>query len=92
MVQDRPRAGFTDASGSVLHRERARRPGARRELLSGDWLTVGDRCVEPQPVADHDQRGAHRRAEVADEPAHELFELVLIDLVSRRHGHASSQT
>jgi len=26
MVQDRPRAGFKDVSGPVLHRERARRP------------------------------------------------------------------
>src|ERR1039458_9374271 len=51
-------------------------------LLAGlgtERLTIGHHAVEPEAVADHHQRRAHRSAEVADEATHELIRLGLID-------------
>ncbi len=44
-----------------------------------DRLAVGHRLVQAELVADQDQRRRDRRAEIADELAHELFELRLVD-------------
>jgi hypothetical protein len=39
----------------------------------------GERLVQAEPVADHDGRRLHGRAEVDDEPAEELLEPLLLD-------------
>jgi hypothetical protein len=55
---------------------RRKRP---KQLLLADGTSIGDRTVEPEAIADHDQRGRDRRAEIADESAHELIQLAFID-------------
>ncbi len=52
--------------------------GALGQLLGGDRLAVGHRLVQAELVADQNQRRGDRRAQVAHELTHELFELCFI--------------
>jgi hypothetical protein len=60
--------------------------GARCQLRRRHRLAVGHRPVQTQPIADHDEHGAHRGSGVLDEPRHELIQAGIVDrLVVRRH-------
>ena len=61
--------------------------GARRQLAGRERPGAGERPVEAEPVAHHDQRRVERRADLLDGAEHELLELggVGRGLVDDRH-------
>ena len=77
----RGRLGGEPLTDVALHRAGVGRQGRR---VSGS--EVGQAAVEAEPVADDDERGAERGAEVADGTAHEVAEHLLVDGLLLRHG------
>jgi hypothetical protein len=56
------------------------------QLHGGHGLTVTHRPVEPKPVADADQDGGHRGAEIPDDRVHEMLDLGIVELFRTGHG------
>ena len=61
------------------------RAGALSQLARGQRARAGQRLVEAEPVADHDQRRVQRRAELAHGLEHELLDLRLVDRLHVSH-------
>ena len=55
------------------------RARARRQLGGDQRPRCGQRPVEPEPVADHDQSGVQRRADLVDRREHELLQLLRVE-------------
>ena len=63
--------------------------GPLRQLGRRQRPALGERAVEAELVAHHDERGVERRADLVDRAEHELHELVAVDLdgvVQGGHG------
>ena len=59
--------------------------GLPGQLGGGHGSGAGHRLIEPEPLADVDEIGGERRAEVAHDLAQELVQLVFIDRSRRGH-------
>ena len=63
--------------------------GARGELGGRQRPGAGERAIEAEPVAHHDERGVQRRADLVDGAEHELLELRRIQRRGFGGGHGS---
>jgi len=68
--------------GQPLAQVALRAAAARRELLGGGRAVLPERAIKPQPITQLDQGDAVGAAEIADDPAHELVQRVLVDGVA----------
>ena len=64
--------------------------GPLGQFARGERTRSRHRLVEPEPVADHDQRSVERGAELSDGPVDELLDLLRIDLHFDLGRHAFS--